>query len=320
MRKHYLLILAVAITLAVGGGIASFMKMMAPIHAGKPEDFWYIACRVELTGEHRDYLTSGRTAQREGWFIYEMGHLHGSSLFKVKCSEAIIQFPEVIRRLEGKVEKPDPNNYVVAGYIEWKRNGEATASRVEALLEKTDEAFGAWLRARSPEGYAYHKVEDYFFERRLQQAKWYWANLVFEFLFLSGLVWIALWPALRGKEPWRWALHLGLVPLLFMLPAYLGYATYTFTSRGPSGGVLYPWLLIFFRHGSMTQIDQRILERLPQILEPLSQGIGSPLALTGAGMWGPTAVVCLCLVVSVAAFVVVWLAGRQRKTEKSLTS
>ena len=52
----------------------------------------------------------------------------------------------------------------------------------------------------------------------------------------------------------------------------------------------------------MNQADQIIIERIPQILEPLSQGIGSPMALTGRGLWGPTKVIGFSAVVSVCAF------------------
>ncbi|MHC4475787.1 MAG: hypothetical protein ACYTEL_09075 [Planctomycetota bacterium] len=313
MKQRRILLLGIVITLAIAGGVGSLMRLMAPVGAGNPEDFWYVACGVKLAAEQSDYFTSGRTALRDGCFIYEMGHLHGSTLFRIRRSEAMAEFTKVVDKLESKVPKRDPNSWFIAGYLKWKEQTEATADDANALLNNIAEARDARHRARSPEGYAYQKLDDYFFERRLRQAKRYWANLVFEFLFLSGLVWLALWPMLRGKQPWRWALHLGLVPLLFIAPVYLGYATYTFTSRGPSGGVLYPWLVLPFAGGSMNHVDRFILERIPQILEPLSQGIGSWIALTGMGFRGPTKVAGLSAVVSVCALVLAYALRKRRR-------
>lgn len=180
-------------------------------------------------------------------------------------------------------------------------------------MEKIEEARVARHRLRWQQD---AELDSFLFERRLQQAKWYWANIVFEFLFLSGLVWFAGWPAVQHKRPWSWALHLGLTPIFFMLPVYLGYATFTFTSRGPSGGVLYPWLIQFFPRASLTQADRIILERLPQILEPLSQGIGIPIALTGLGFPSPTVVVKFSIIVAVVAFFIAWWFKRVSKASE----
>jgi hypothetical protein len=137
---------------------------------------------------------------------------------------------------------------------------------------------------------------DYLFELRWRRLKWFWATVVFEWLFLSGLAYVALRPWIRGLGPWGWALHLGVLPLLFLLPAYLGYATFSFTSAGPSGGVLYPWLLMELR-GSCTTLDRWVLAHLPQVLEPLSPTIGTPMVLSGRGMPGPTYALIAGLVV-----------------------
>jgi hypothetical protein len=107
----------------------------------------------------------------------------------------------------------------------------------------------------------------------------------------------AAWPWLRGAGPARWAVHLGLVPLLFFLPYWLGYAQLTFTSAGPSGGILYPELLSHFRGLPWTGLDTAVLRVLPQVLEPLSQTPGPMLSLTNFGGVGPVAGTVLSLLV-----------------------
>lgn len=299
-------------TLIIAVGIALFAKVMAPIRKGTSEAFWYVACNADLDPNVK-HEWIGQVVLREGWFIYELKHIHGSYLFRIPEFKAMLDFPKVLKQLDAELENADPNNFFLAGYREWKATNETERGGVKGLLEKIDEARASLLQSRSPEMDGYRRLKSYLLENRIRQAKWYWANLVFEFVFLSGLVWFAIWPIIRRKRPWRWALHLGPVPLFFMLPVYLGYATYTFTSAGPSGGVFYPWLLVFLRGGRMSQIDQIIIERLPQILEPLSQGIGMPMALTGMGLWGPTATVGCSLVVAVAAFAVGWWVKNKSK-------
>ena len=129
---------------------------------------------------------------------------------------------------------------------------------------------------------------------------------IFVILFGAGMVWFAVWPIIKGKSPFNWAWHFGLIPLIFVLPLYLGYAAYSRTSVGPSGGILYPWMISYLPGGSVSNVEEAILERLPKILEPLSQDIGIPLAITGMGMPRPIAMLGLSLVMAVIAFVIGW--------------
>jgi len=120
---------------------------------------------------------------------------------------------------------------------------------------------------------------------------------------------------MRRDRGWRsWAIHLGLLPMLFLLPVYLGYATFSFTSAGPSGGVLYPWLLSGFFGGRCNEWDRQILSHLPKILEPLSAPIGMPLSLSGMGMPGPTTMVIAGLVIALLVFSVHKLRDRLQQT------
>src|SRR5205823_5088202 len=67
----------------------------------------------------------------------------------------------------------------------------------------------------------------------------------------------------------------------------------TFTSAGPSGGVLYPWLLREFRGLPWTAWDSALVRNLPQLLEPLSQTPGPMMSLSFFGGVGPVAVTVL---------------------------
>jgi len=311
-KSQTILVFAIAMTIVIAGGISLLTKLMAPIKQGTSEEFWYVSCNVVLDPNYK-HEWRGQVVLRDGFFIYELIDIHGERLFRISESEAMKDFPKVIKQLDVECDNADPNNCFLAGYMEWKALEETDRNGVEGLIEKIEKARLDLLRSRSFEPDSYTHFQRYILEKRIQQAKWYWANIVFEFVFLSGLVWFAVWPIIKGRGPFRWALHLGLVPLVFILPLYLGYATYARTSAGPSGGVLYPWIIAVLPGGSLNKVEQVILERLPQILEPLSQGIGSPMALTGRGLPQPTNVVLCSVVIAILSFVMgLWVKQKNK--------
>ncbi len=154
-----------------------------------------------------------------------------------------------------------------------------------------------------------------FFER-WRRSKWCWSTICFEWVFLSGLMWFAMWPGIRSLSPVRWGLHIGLIPILFMTPFYFGYATRSLLSGFKETAMLYPRLLFLFRGGSISETDVWILEHLPQILEPLSLSSGSPIALTGVGFYGPTVVCAMSVVLGMCITgVAVFLQQRRNRLQ-----
>ena len=307
MQQRVVLIFAITMTAAVAVGISFFAVLMAPIKKGTPGEFWYATCNVVLDPNDKD-VWRGQVLLQEGWFIYESVHLHGSRLYRVRESEAMEYFPEVIKKFEAECANDDPNNYFLSGYIKWKAIEESDRYGVEGLLEKIESARDDFYHTRFPTRLYDRYLDRYILRKRLMQAKWYWANILFEFILLSGIVWYAVWPIIKRKRksPLDWAWRFGMVPLFFFLPLYLGYAAYSRTSVGVSGGVLYPFMVIFIHGGSPNNVEQAILERIPQILEPLSQDIGIPMALSGCAMPRPVLVLGFSVVMAIIAFMVSW--------------
>ena len=62
----------------------------------------------------------------------------------------------------------------------------------------------------------------------------------------------------------------GMLPTLFCLPYWLGYAPLTFTSAGPVGGVLYPWLLQTLRGLPWTSAGFITPGEMPASARPLT--------------------------------------------------
>src|SRR5262249_29883949 len=140
-------------------------------------------------------------------------------------------------------------SYVRAGFEKWS-NRPTDEQTPELLFADVRSARREDLRIRNPDLLASTRQYELEVVLCCLRTRWYWATLLFEWLFLSGLVLFAAWPWVRGQG-WRgWAIRAGLLPMLFMLPVYLGYATTSYTSAGPSGGILYPWLLSATRGGS----------------------------------------------------------------------
>ncbi|MFI5378949.1 MAG: hypothetical protein ACHRHE_06620 [Tepidisphaerales bacterium] len=294
-------------SLFVGLALALSAPRASPLKRGSPNTFWYLACRINLGGV-RPELMGDFHGPRDGWLYYEISHMHGSELYRLPYAEASPCFERVFQMLQSKRE--DLPQRVKDGLEHWHANPGAGMTK---LLEDIKKAQLDRYECEDANMYAFVLRERQAFEERLRRAKWYWASILFEWCLLSGLGLLVIWPMIRPIRPWRLALHLGLAPILFFLPVYLGYATFTFTSAGPGGGIVYPWLVALAPRLDMNDWDRAIMDHMPQVLEPLPQPIGSPMALTGMGFPSPTGVLCIGLVVGLATFATQRFAGCKRR-------
>jgi hypothetical protein len=261
---------------------------MAPVQEGDPATFWLHACKIDVGAKHPMQAWGGVYQPRDGWFIYYDQGMHGRFLYRVKEQDAAALFPAVVAKLvqapPGAL-RPD----VEAGARAWLH---ADPDRTDTLLllGKLREAYLGRLRGVNQRAYEYALAEEDDFAERWERATRYHWNVIIEGNFFAALILFAAWPWLRGAGYLRWAVHLGLVPTLFFLPFWLGYARLSFTSAGPTGGALYPVLVAQFR-GLLpwTSLDTKIVKSLPQVLEPLSQTTGPMLSLSGGGAVGPVA-------------------------------
>jgi hypothetical protein len=292
-------VLLLSPVLLLGAELLKMAPARFPVRNGDPAQFWLAAGKIDV-GLQSVEGVGGIYQPRDGWFIYYELGWHGSSLYRVEPADALALFPQVVERLRNAppgVLHPDVEN----GFREWHRAdpGQANAPLLFAMIR---EAKLARLWQQDRQFYEFVRDEENAFGRRWERINRYGWNVALEFLFLAGLIVFAAWPWLRGAGPIRWGIHLGLVPILFFVPYWLGYARLTFTSAGPSGGVLYPELLSKFRGLPWTRLDTEIVRNLPQVLEPLSQTRGPMLSLTNFGGVGPVAVVLRSLVLAALVF------------------
>ena len=265
---------------------------MAPVKDGDPATFWLHACEIDVGVKHPRRGFAGFYQPRDGWSIYYVQGMHGRFLYRVKEQDAAALFPTVVAKLEHAPPGalvPD----VEAGVREWLSSDPDRAD-IHFLLAKLREALLNRLHEENARSYQYVLAEEEDFGERWERVKRYHWNVVSEALFFAGLIVFAAWPWLRGGGYLRWAVHLGLVPPLFFLPFWLGYARLSFTSAGPIGGALYPVLIARFRGFlSWTALDTMIVRNFPQVLEPLSQASGPMLSLSGGRAVGPVATVVM---------------------------
>jgi hypothetical protein len=273
---------------------------MAPVQEGDPATFWLQACRIDV-GVKRPGPLGGFYQPRDGWFIYYLQGFHGQFLYRVRAADSLRVFPRVARRLgDAPPGALDPD--VEQAARAWLQ---ADPGRTDAalLLVKLREARLARLQELDRGAYEYALAAESDFADRWVRSKRYPLNVALEWAFLTGLILFATWPWLRGAGYVRWAVHVGLAPILFFLPHWTGYAQLTFTSAGPTGGVLYPWLIVQFRGLPWTPLDTTIVRGLPQVLQPLSQTTGPMLSLSGGRGVGPVAATVMAggLVLIIAA-------------------
>jgi hypothetical protein len=278
-----------AVILAMGAALLRLTPIMNPVREGDPATFWLHAAKIDV-GVEKPWLSWGDFYQpRHDWLVYYTQEIHGQRLYRVKASEAVALFPKVVDRLGNAppgILYPD----VEKGFQEWLRT-RTGPDDVAGFLAKLREAELARRRQDGSGLYEYVRSNEEAFSERWERIQRYPWNVRFEFLFLAGLILFMAWPWLRGAGRVGWAVHLGLLPILFFLPYWLGYARSTFTSIGPSGGILYPWLLGMFGGLPWTSLDTTILRSLPPVLEPLSQTSGPMFSLTffrGVGLLAAT--------------------------------
>jgi hypothetical protein len=286
-----------AVSLMVAVMLAILGPRMAPVQTGSPEVFWKLASGVDL--REKTHPTGGYAYfPDDGWAAYSLSHMHGSDLFRVREDEVLSHFESVKSALQAAADRNDDTPYV-RGYNAWQARDRQYLTPAR-LLNELQRAQRESLAASDANSLTFAVIEEQYFWERWQRLSWYWANFVFEWAFLTGLALLIAWPGIHRLSHFRWAVHAGFFPLLFMSPIYLGYATYSLTSAGPSGGILYPYLLRVTFGGRCNELDRWLLAHTPQVLEPLSSPIGGWVALSGRGMLGPTSAIYYGLLVAVA--------------------
>src|SRR5262245_2388410 len=246
--------MVLAANAVIGLLILRNVESHAPVERGTPSPFWMITCGVNIDGQTKQFdgLGGGAYPPQDEWAIYYIQGLHGQFLYRVPLTELVPQLTAFQTELKRNAEHGDGTPYHDYLLANWTQKA-SNENEVRRLIGVMREAKLVALEARDKEeGEHYDRradriEDDADFLERWQRAERYWLTVLFEFVWLTLVLWFAAWPWIRSRGRLAWAVHLGLtLPLLFV-PFFLGYAPYTFTSAFPGGGIYYPYVIIRFR-------------------------------------------------------------------------
>lgn len=314
-------------SLLIAIGIALRAPYSWPYFEGESATFWDVAVLVDITpyNDQDDRgFSGGAEFKDDKWAVYEDGGMHGTLMYRVPIEDALADFDAVVTAVkEGAENEERADHFTGKAYKDWLAIDEAERTP-EALVAQMKQAkLDAWLDDRSPGMIEFSLWIDDEFDKRWDRVGHFWFNIVFEWAHLSGLALFALWPLIKGWRPWVFGAYVACLPLLVMLPAYLGYATQSLLAGNhPRTAVVYPLPLnIVDGVGgdivSMNRVDVWLLKRTPQLLEGtagLTEGLGT---LFFAGSFGPTGAVVVGVPVGVTAWLMLHVLIRINRWDKS---
>lgn len=319
-RKAKMLLFSGAI-LTVAVLVLRNAKSHAPVQYGTAPEFWKVACDIDVDGSMKDFDKMGWIYPPQGeWAIYYISGYHDEFLHRVPVRELAPYLPKIETELKNKATEGETWPLLSRVSADWTREGndEEEVRRLLALMRDTHLAI---VKEKDRELHQYVLEKEKLFQERWHRANRYWITVVFEVVWLSGVLGFTLWPLLRDSSRMSWAIHLGLAAPLLFLPFFLGYVPYTFTSAFPAGGIYYPYVLYWFRGLPVFDVDIWYYEHAPQPFEPLTQEPGPMLAITGMGLVGPVAIcaIGLAIFIGVLGFATLWkkLIARIRRKAKS---
>jgi hypothetical protein len=283
MRPFSKTVIVIGLIILLGCVIALPQNEHIPIRQGTAQDFWSAATGVQekpVIGGPRWCLST----PINGWFLYAYDHMHGSWFYRISADEAMANFPAGVEQLPG-AEGFVPE-WTRAGFRTWELD-DPQHSDPQLLIFHLREAKLNWWNHESRSGRHYCATRDFELGVAWQRMEEYPLLRLVEWCYLSALILFAAWPWLRNGRPWSWAIHAALIPPLLLLPFYLGYCGWNYTSAGPGGGVVYPSILDACRWVPWNSLDLALIRHVPQVLARLTGPLGPMLSLSGSSHAGP---------------------------------
>lgn len=272
------------------GLLAFLAPKQIPIPTGDAEDYWEFSCGVELKKFDGYFPYTRRTgifSSIDGWYFYYYQEHHGRHVFKVNKQALLNQTGEVFSLLENEITDTVQKLSHKAQF-ELKNTRRLNCLKIKNEVSSNEETFIDKINSQVKT----NKKELMSFQLQWNKSKLYWMSILFEAIFLSFWWLFTFSPGLFGRLNKKLLVRLALSPLILLLPHYLGYAPFLYSS-GASGGILYPVfaLLVSIPLGWLpyNSIDIEILNSLPRPFLYMSQVPFSPMAISFKGGVTPTA-------------------------------
>jgi hypothetical protein len=309
MRRRYKLLVVAVLLVILAVAVASPHPRLVPVREGTSKDFWSAATGVRTKG-----VLGGPSSclpePVDGWYLYASQHMHGSDFYRVPQAEVLAEFPKGVDELGG--DAMIVPEWSAEGFASWEK-ADPERGDVNQLLQHLRMARLQWRLKNHPEFLRYLQ-DDFNLGVAFQRMSQFRLMQLAEWAYLSALIVFAAWPWLRGGGRWAWAVHTALIPPLLLLPYFLGYCAWIWTSAGPCGGVVYPFVLDELRPLPWTSLDSRLIRHVPQVLDSLTGPLGPMLSLSGGRHAGPVAAISLGLVLGAAVFAIGSAWRRRGKT------
>jgi hypothetical protein len=310
MRPLYKVLVIVMMLVLLGWCVARPHQAMVPIRLGTAEDFWAAAAGVR----EKNILGGPSWCLSQpinGWFLYTSNHMHGSDFYRVPEADVITKLPKKAGELAG--EDRLVSKWSEEGFRNWNR-ADPKGSNALLLLHYLRAARSHWANENRSEDILMRTEPDFDIGVAWQRMEQFPLVQVMEWGYLSFVILFAAWPWLRNSSRWRWAIHAALIPPLLMFPYFLGYCAWNYTSAGPGGGVVYPYILNEFRPLPWISFDSTLIKFFPQILARLTGPLGPMMTISGGRHAGPAAVGLLGLGLGLAVlaycYVIEWISRR----------
>ncbi len=172
------------ISLLAAVGIAALAPRMAPVRQGNSHEFWRIATGVSLSPDVDSGWGGNAYFVDDTWAAYEWAHMHGSDMYRVLRSDVSADFDAVVSLLE-QSDKDSEETLVLRAFTKWRNSGKQLDG--PGLLKAIEQERNRLLIEEDMDHLVYRVANEQQFWRRWQRTDWYWASIVFEWAFLTGV-------------------------------------------------------------------------------------------------------------------------------------
>jgi hypothetical protein len=260
-------IIVAAMIIVIAVGLWALQGLTAPVSPASAGEFWAAACGIKSLASFDGSAAGACT--KDGYCYFAVFGWEHLLLYRVPEKEAMADLPVVETEMAKRSAAGD-NDFHVKAYQRWKEMGSKGVDQLLGYMQ--DERLRMSLARSDLENpfVPFHNTAAREFADRVDRADYYWACIVFEFIWLSGTVlWIAR-PILRGRFDWRLPLHWASGIFLFYVPFWFGYASGAL-DNSPEGGVLYVWLLrILGTPSTNFQWERSLMSSIPPLLSGIS--------------------------------------------------
>jgi len=288
-----------------------------PIPVGTAANFWEFSCGVELDSfdGYFPYTNSrGIYPNRGDWYLYFYTEHHGRHIFKIEKEKLLSTVDELYVLLDKQVtesrqERTDKND------LAEKNQNRVRCNALRLLVNSNNDYFlDSLVSAVREDPNTAQDLESV--NVQLERAAIFWKSIVFECIFLPFWWIYTFHGGFLGKYFGSRLIRLASSPLLLLVPHFMGYSPYLFSSGG-SGGVLYPLfaMLMYLPFLALTgfisgiyeivrRIDTAIFQVIPRPLTAISQAPFDAQAMSFSGYASPTVLIVYLLTVLTAGIIV----------------